>query len=177
MTNFSWLLLLGFLTFSLSWANNAQELISDPVSYDVLVFEHFEKGKTYFIRKGGRIKYRLYNNPKTTYKGELQKVNRESMIIDGREIPFKDCSLIAGRVRSPKEFQGAILLGMGAGVIPLSAALLGVNTIAGPIVIVGGVVVLTVGIIRSMSARKFKMSKGWAAYGGQLQFDRSYQKQ
>jgi|GEM_PF-6556826 len=176
MANFSWLLLLGFLTFSLSWTN-AQELISDPVNYDVLVFEHFEKGKTYFIRKGGRIKYKLYNSPKVTYKGELQTVNKESMIVDGREIPLRDCSLIAGRVRSPKEFKGALLLGLGAGVVPLSAAFLGVNTIAGPIVIVGGLTALTIGLIQSMSARKFKMSKGWAVYGGQLQFDRSYQKQ
>src|SRR5690606_255859 len=102
-------LILSLLCISLFKFANAQVLVDDKQIYRVLIFEHLDKNRTKFIREGGYIKYRLYSNPKTLYKGTLQKVADNIIIVDGREVALSDCSLIAGRIKTDKEIIGGIL--------------------------------------------------------------------
>ena len=53
---------------------HTQTLVDDTKTYEILVFENFEKEQTKFIRSGARIKYKLDSNPKYTYKGVIEKI-------------------------------------------------------------------------------------------------------
>jgi hypothetical protein len=151
----------------------AQPLVDDTKTYEVLVFEHIEKEQTKFIRSGGRIKYSLYSNPKISYKGTLQKVTASSIFVDGQEIMLKDCSMIAGRVRTSSEISGGIMLGMGTALAPFGAAIINLNNIVGPAIIVGGVAMISTGIYFITKKKSFRMTKGWTVHGGKLTFSRA----
>jgi hypothetical protein len=161
-------LFIGFAFFSLNLF--AQPLVDDTKTYEVLVFEHVEKEQTKFIRSGGRIKYSLYSNPKISYKGTLQKVTASSIFVDGQEIMLKDCSMIAGRVRTSSEISGGIMLGMGTALAPFGAAIINLNNIVGPAIIVGGVAMISTGIYFITKKKSFRMTKGWTVHGGKLTF-------
>lgn len=153
----------------------AQPLVNDSQTYGVLVFEHLDKEKTQLIRVGGWIKYRLYSNPRLLQKGTLQKVTKEVMIIDGREIAFSDCQMIAGRVRTDKEVLGATFLGMGVAVIPFAAGLASVVTVVPAVAIIGGgVILMGTGIAMLMRKKRFRMDRGWSVYGGTLDYSRTH---
>jgi hypothetical protein len=164
-------LFIGFAFFSLNLF--AQSLVDDTKTYEVLVFEHVEKEQTKFIRSGGRIKYSLYSNPKISYKGTLQKVTASSIFVDGQEIMLKDCSMIAGRVRTSSEISGGIMLGMGTALAPFGAAIINLNNIVGPAIIVGGVAMISTGIYFITKKKSFRMTKGWTVHGGKLTFSRA----
>lgn len=164
-------LFIGFAFFSLNLF--AQPLVDDTKTYEVLVFEHVEKEQTKFIRSGGRIKYSLYSNPKISYKGTLQKVTASSIFVDGQEIMLKDCSMIAGRVRTSSEISGGIMLGMGTALAPFGAAIINLNNIVGPAIIVGGVAMISTGIYFITKKKSFRMTKGWTVHGGKLTFSRA----
>jgi hypothetical protein len=151
----------------------AQPLVDDSKTYEVLVFEQIEKEQTKFIRSGGHIKYRLYSNPKIVYKGSLQKVTESAMFVDGAEIKLKDCSMIAGRVRTSSEISGGIMLGMGTALAPFGAAIISLNNIVGPSIIVGGVALIGTGIHLITKKKSFKMTKGWTVHGGKITFSRA----
>jgi len=156
---------------------NTQPLVDDKQSYEVLIFEHIDKNRTKFIRQGAFIRYRLYSNPKVTYKGILQKVADNLIIVDGREIALADCSMISGRVKSDKEILGGIFVGMGATTAPFGTMILNFSSKsvgAGITVITGGAVLLGIGIYLVTSKKSFKMTKGWSVYGGEMSFRRSY---
>jgi hypothetical protein len=164
-------LFIGFAFFCLNLF--AQPLVDDTKTYEVLVFEHVEKEQTKFIRSGGRIKYSLYSNPKISYKGTLQKVTASSIFVDGQEIMLKDCSMIAGRVRTSSEISGGIMLGMGTALAPFGAAIINLNNIVGPAIIVGGVAMISTGIYFITKKKSFRMTKGWTVHGGKLTFSRA----
>ncbi len=164
-------LFIGFAFFCLNLF--AQPLVDDTKTYEVLVFEHIEKEQTKFIRSGGRIKYSLYSNPKISYKGTLQKVTASSIFVDGHEIMLKDCSMIAGRVRTSSEISGGIMLGMGTALAPFGAAIINLNNIVGPAIIVGGVAMISTGIYFITKKKSFRMTKGWTVHGGKLTFSRA----
>lgn len=152
---------------------NSQILVDDSKTYEVLVFEHVEKEQTKFIRSGGHIKYRLYSNPKVLYKGTLQKVTETSIFVDGEEIKLKDCSMIAGRVRTSREISGGIMLGMGTALAPFGAAIISLNNIVGPSIIVGGAALIGTGIYFITQKKSFRMTRGWTVHGGKLTFSRA----
>jgi hypothetical protein len=171
-------LFIGFAFFSLNLL--AQPLVDDTKTYEVLVFEHVEKEQTKFIRSGGHIKLRLYSNPKLVYQGTLIKVTESSIIIDVSndemdevEIKLKDCSMIAGRVRTSSEISGGIMLGMGTALAPFGAAIINLNNIVGPAIIVGGVAMISTGIYFITKKKSFRMTKGWTVHGGKLTFSRA----
>jgi hypothetical protein len=165
----TWSALLLFFCLNLF----AQNLVDDSKTYEVLVFEQIEKEQTKFIRSGGHIKYRLYSNPKMVYKGTLQKVTANSIFVDGQEIMLKDCSMIAGRVRTSREISGGIMLGMGTALAPFGAAIISLNNIVGPSIIVGGIALISTGIHLITKKKSFKMTKGWTVHGGKLTFSRA----
>jgi hypothetical protein len=169
-------LILSFLSVFLFEGLVAQPLVDDSQTYGVLVFEHLDKSKTQLIRVGGWVKYRLYSNPRMLMKGTLQKVTKNSMIIDGREIALSDCQMIAGRVRSDKEILGSVFLGMGVAIVPFAAGITSLLPTAGAIAIIGGgVVLMSSGIVMLMRKKRFRMDKGWSVYGGTLDYSRTHQ--
>jgi len=151
----------------------AQTLVDDSKTYEVLVFENIEQEQTKFIRSGGHIKYRLYSNPKIVYKGTLQKVTESAMFVDGIEIKLKDCSMIAGRVRTSREISGGIMLGIGTALAPFGAAIISLNNIVGPSIIVGGAALIGTGIHLITKKKSFNMTKGWTVHGGKITFSRA----
>ena len=156
---------------------NTQPLVDDKQSYQVLIFEHIDKNRTKFIREGAFIRYKLYSNPKVTYKGTLQKIADNLIIVDGREVALSDCSMISGRIKTDKEILGGMLVGMGATTAPFGTMILNFSSnsfAAGIAVIAGGVVLLGVGIYLVTSKKVFWMTKGWSVYGGEMSFRRSY---
>ena len=166
-------LILIILSLLLVKIAHTQTLLDDTKTYEILVFENFEKEQTKFIRSGARIKYKLYSNPKFTYKGVIEKITDKSMFVDGHEIALIDCSMIAGRVRTEKEVIGGILMGMGLSAAPFGAALIGLNPIGGPIVITTGVVMLSTGLYFITQKKYFRMNKGWTVHGGKMTFNRA----
>ena len=165
------IIVLVFLFFAI--ISVAQPLVDDTKTYEVLVFEHVEKEQTKFIRSGGHIKYSLYSNPKIVYKGTLQKVTETSIFVEGEEVKLKDCSMIAGRVRTSSEISGGIMLGMGTALAPFGAAIISLNNIVGPSIIVGGAALIGTGIHLITKKKSFKMTKGWTVHGGKLTFSRA----
>ena len=171
-------LFIGFAFFCLNLF--AQPLVDDTKTYEVLVFEHVEKEQTKFIRSGGHIKYRLYSNPRIVYSGTLLRVTENSIFIDASfdemdavEVKLKDCSMIAGRVRTSREISGGIMLGMGTALAPFGAAIISLNNVVGPSIIVGGVALIGTGIHLITKKKSFKMTKGWTVHGGKLTFSRA----
>lgn len=144
-----------------------QKLIDDTRTLKVLVFEHLEKDKKKLVSQGGRIKYKLNSDPKKLYKGTLDDIKESTMVVDGKEVSFLDCSMIAGRVSSEEVLVGGILMGIGVSGIVAGAAALG-NVTVGATIIAGGVVALTVGIILITKYKRFNLNKGWEVHSGQI---------
>jgi hypothetical protein len=149
---------------------HTQTLVDDTKTYEILVFENFEKEQTKFIRSGARIKYKLYSNPKYTYKGVIEKITDKSMFVDGQEVKISDCSMIAGRVRTDKEIIGGLLLGVGVATAPFGVAIINLNAIAGPILAGAGIAAVVTGVYFITQKKKFKMARGWTVHGGKLTF-------
>ena len=169
-------LILSFLLVFCFEGLVAQPLVDDSQTYGVLVFEHLDKEKTKLIRVGGWVKYRLYSNPRVVMKGTLQKVSKNSMIVDGREVALSDCQMIAGRVRSDKEILGSVFLGMGISIVPFAAGITSLLPPVGAVAIIGGgVVLMSSGIAMLMRKKRFKMDRGWSVYGGTLDYSRAHQ--
>lgn len=144
-----------------------QKLVDDTRTLKVLVFEHLEKDKKKLVSQGGRIKYKLNSDPKTLHKGTLDDIKDKVMIIDGKEVAFLDCSMIAGRVNSEEVLIGGIAMGIGVSGIVAGAAALG-NITVGATIIAVGAIVLTVGIILITKYKRFNLNKGWEVHSGQI---------
>lgn len=145
----------------------SQKLVDDTKTLKVLVFEHLEKDKKKLVSQGGRVKYKLNSNPKTLYKGSLDDIKENSMVVDGTEVSFNDCSMIAGRVSSEEVLIGGILMGVGISTIIAGAATLGNITVGGT-VIAGGAIALITGIILITKYKRFNLNKGWEVHSGQI---------
>jgi hypothetical protein len=81
--------------------------------------------------------------------------------------------MIAGRVRTSSEISGGIMLGMGTALAPFGAAIISLNNIVGPSIIVGGVALIGTGIHLITKKKSFKMTKGWTVHGGKITFSRA----
>ena len=146
-----------------------QTLIDDTKILKILVFENTEKGKKKLVSQGGRIKYRLRGDSKKVLKGTLDDIKDGAMIIDGKEIRFEDCSMIAGRVSSQETLIGGITLGASMTGLIVGAALLGNITLGGT-VIVGAVAGIVVGIVLITKYKRFNLDKGWEVHSGQITY-------
>ncbi|BDS14541.1 hypothetical protein [Aureispira anguillae] len=144
-----------------------QKLVDDTQTLKVLVFEHLEKDKKKLVSQGGRIKYKLESNSKQLLKGTLEEIKENAMIVDGKEVLFADCSMIAGRVTTEEVLIGGIATGIGFTTIVVGAASLG-NIIVGGTVIAGGVAALVAGIILITKYKRFNLNKGWEVHSGQI---------
>lgn len=147
-----------------------QKLVDDTRRLKVLVFEHLEKDKKKLVSQGGRIKYKLNSDPKTIHKGMLDDIKGNAMIIDGKEIAFLDCSMIAGRVSSEEVLVGGIATGIGVSGIIAGAVTLG-NITVGATIIAAGAIILTVGIILITKYKRFNLNKGWEVHSGEIIYD------
>lgn len=144
-----------------------QKLIDDTKILKILVFEHSVKDKKKLVSQGGRIKYKLRGDSKKLLKGTLDDIKDGAMIIDGKEVRFEDCSMIAGRVSSEETMIGGIAVGAGFTGLIVGAALLGNITLGGT-VIVGAVAGIVVGIILITKYKRFNLDKGWEVHSGQI---------
>ena len=75
------------------------------------------------ISQGARVKYKLLNDKKMR-QGTLDDVKVGIMVVDGEEIPFDECSIIAGRVSSEEMLVGGIGVGMGSASVLFGAAMI-----------------------------------------------------
>jgi hypothetical protein len=146
-----------------------QTLIDDTKILKILVFENTGKDKKKLVSQGGRIKYRLRGDSKKVLKGTLDDIKDGAMIIDGKEIRFDDCSMIAGRVSSQETLIGGITLGASFTGLIVGAALLG-NVTLGGTVIVGAVAGIVVGIVLITKYKRFNLDKGWEVHSGQITY-------
>lgn len=144
-----------------------QTLVDDTQTLKVLVFEHLEKDKKKLVSQGGRIKYKLNSDPKNLRKGHLDDIKENAMVIDGQEVLFQDCAMIAGRVTSEEVLIGGIAMGTGFTTIVVGAASLG-NIIVGGTIIVGGAAALIAGIILVTKYKRFNLNKGWEVHSGKI---------
>lgn len=159
------LLLVCFL-FSTS-TTRAQKLIDDTRTLKVLVFENEQKDKKKLISQSGRIKYTLRNDPKKVYKGTLDDIKEGLMVVDGVEVLFKDCLMIAGRVSSEEVLIGGICIGTGFSSIVFGAALAG-NIVVGATFIGIGVAALITGLVLVTKVKRFNLDKGWEVHSGKI---------
>lgn len=144
-----------------------QKLIDDTKVLKILVFEQTAKDKKKLVSQGGLIKYKLRGDPKKLLKGTLDDIKEGLMIIDGKEIRFEDCSMIAGRVSSQEAIIGGVALGVSITGLTIGAALLGNITVGGSIV-VAAVIGIVAGIILITKYKRFNLNKGWEVHSGQI---------
>jgi hypothetical protein len=144
-----------------------QKLIDDTKILKILVFENTGKDKKKLVSQGGRIKYRLRGDSKKVLKGTLDDIKDGVMIIDGKEIRFDDCAMIAGRVSSEEVLIGGVALGASFAGLIVGAALLGNITLGGT-VIVAAAAGIVVGIILITKYKRFNLDKGWEVHSGQI---------
>jgi hypothetical protein len=150
----------------------AQELIDDSRTLNVLVFVNEHKDKKKLISETARIKYKLANDPKKVYKGTLEVIKEGLMIVDGNEILFKDCSMIAGRVTSEQTLAGGICIGSGFMGLGLGiGVLLTTNLAFGVPVVVIAVAALIAGIILVTKYKHFNFNKGWEVHSGKIVYN------
>ena len=148
----------------------AQTLIDDTKTIKVLILENKKKGSTKMISEGAFIKYKLNSDGKVR-KGTLEDVKTGMMIVDGKKILFKDCSMIAGRVSSQQQLLGGIALGAGVVSAVLSSAFLGLGTVATSITLGVGVVAIVVGVLFIMRKKHFNLNTNWEVHSGQLKYN------
>lgn len=146
-----------------------QTLVDDTKVLDVLIFEQVQKDKKKMISQGASIKYKLRAAPKVWLKGTLEKIKKESMIINGQEVAFKDCLVIAGRVYGKEGVIGGVAVGVGISSVVFGSALLG-NPVAGVTLLVGGAGLLVTGMILVTKNKRFHLDKGWEVHHGQLTY-------
>jgi len=144
-----------------------QKLIDDTKILKILVFENLEKDKKKLISQGGQIKYKLRGNSQKILIGTLDDIKDGAMIIDGKEVRFANCSMIAGKVSSESILIGGIATGFSLTTLIVGAALLG-NIALGGTVIAAAVGGLVVGIILITKYKRFKLDKGWEVHSGQI---------
>jgi hypothetical protein len=144
-----------------------QKLIDDTKTLKILVFENSEKDKKKLVSQGGRIKYRLRGDSKKVLKGTLDDIKEGVMTIDGKEIRFDDCSMIAGRVSSDEALIGGITLGASFTGLVIGAALLGNITLGGSVIVAAAVGVV-VGVMLITKHKRFNLDRGWEVYSGQI---------
>ena len=65
------------------------------------------------------------------------------------------------------------MLGMGTALAPFGAAIISLNNIVGPSIVVGGAALIGTGIHLITKKKYFKMTKGWTVHGGKLTFSRA----
>lgn len=151
----------------------AQPLIDDTRKIPVLVFENIEKSDTRFIREGGVLKYKLRGDKRKVFSGKLEAISEKSMTINGKEVQFENCSMIAGRVRTDKEMIGGIVAGMGFTAMGIGAGIAGVTANAGIASISTGAVFFSTGMAMMFTQKRFRMDKGWSVHGGVIQYNLS----
>ncbi|MBL4649550.1 MAG: hypothetical protein JKY03_07445 [Aureispira sp.] len=147
-----------------------QKLIDDTKILKILVFENTVKDKKKLVSQGGRIKYRLRGDSKKVLTGTLDDIKDGAMIIDGKEIRFDNCSMIAGRVSSEEVLIGGVVLGASFAGLIVGAALLGNITLGGT-VIVAAAAGLVVGIVLITKYKRFNLDKGWEVHSGQIVYN------
>lgn len=169
---FFFLLLLTVCVYQNSHAQDP-DLIDDKDTIGVLVFQNNDKQLTKLIREGGRIRYQL-RKTKRTIKGDLQEIKSHSMVVSGKEIAYKDCSFISGRIQSEAQLVGGISAGLGLSTLVFGSAFFSTLKTGGSIAIVaGGTVALVAGVILITKTRKFNLNKRWEVHGGTLIFDKT----
>lgn len=153
----------------LSFAVQGQNLVDDTKTLNVLIFEHVQKDKKKMISQGASIKYKLRAAPKVWLKGTLEEIKKESMVVNGQEVAFKDCLIIAGRVYGKEGVIGGVAVGVGISSVVFGSALLG-NPVAGVTLLVGGAGLLVTGMILVTKNKRFHLDKGWEVHYGQLTY-------
>jgi len=150
----------------------AQQLIDDTRTLNVLVFVNEHKDKKKLISETARIKYKLLSDPKKVHKGTLEAIKESSMVVDGKEILFKDCAMIGGRVTSEETLAGGICLGSGFMGLGIGVGVLLTTNIAfGAPVVVIAVAALIAGIILVTKYKHFKFNKGWEVHSGKIVYN------
>lgn len=109
----------------------------------------------------------MRGDSKKVLKGTLDDIKDGAMIIDGKEIRFDNCSMIAGRVSSEEVLIGGVALGASFAGLIVGAALLGNITLGGT-VIVAAAAGLVVGIVLITKYKRFNLDKGWEVHSGQI---------
>ena len=102
------------LLFLVSFDVHGQTLVDDTKVLDVLVFEHVQKDKKKMVSQGASIRYKLRATAKVWIKGTLEKIKKGAMVVNGKEIAFEDCLVIAGRVRTNDAVIGGVAVGVGS---------------------------------------------------------------
>jgi hypothetical protein len=153
--------------FFISAPVKAQKLIDDTKVIKVLMFENEHKDKKKMINQTARIKYKLRSDSKHVYKGTLDDIKEGVMVVDGQEVLFNDCSMIAGRVFSEELLIGGVCSGTGLTTIIFGAALAG-NIIVGGTIVTGGLALLIAGIVMVTKVKRFKLDKGWEVHSAEI---------
>jgi hypothetical protein len=109
----------------------------------------------------------LRGNSKKVLIGILDDIKDGAMIIDGKEVRFDDCSMIAGRVSSEETLVGGITVGASCAGLIVGAALLGNITLGGT-VIVAAVAGVVAGVVLITKYKRFNLDKGWEVHSGQI---------
>ena len=148
---------------------NAQTLIDDTQTLNVLIFKNESKDKIKMISESGKVRYKLRTDNQR-YVGKLEKVNDGSMIVNGQEVIFDDCIYISGRVYSEETIAGGVAAGVGLSTVVLGASLLG-NVIVGGTVIAGGATAMGLGMFFLTKPKRFHLDKGWEVYAGKIEYD------
>lgn len=148
---------------------HGQNLVDDTKVLEVLIFEHVQKDKKKMVSQGASIRYKLRATPKVWGNGTLEEIKQGSMVVDGQEVAFSDCLIIAGRVRTNDAVIGGVAVGTGLSAVLFGSALLG-NIWAGGTLLVGGTGLLVTGIILVTKNKKFHLDKGWEVHYGRLSY-------
>ncbi|MGH1337022.1 MAG: hypothetical protein ACRBFS_12930 [Aureispira sp.] len=163
------LLLLCLVSFGV----HGQTLVDDTKVLDVLVFEHVQKDKKKMVSQGASIRYKLRATPKVWIKGTLEKIKKGSMVVDGKEVAFDACLIIAGRVRTNDAVIGGVAIGIGLSNLIFGSALLG-NIWTGATLLVGGTGLLVTGLVLVTKSKRFNLDKGWEVHHGQLKYSTTH---
>lgn len=151
----------------------SQPIIDDVRRIPVLVFEHFEKKETRFIKQGGAVKYVLRGDKRQVFAGKLDSISEKAMVVNGKTVQFANCMLIKGRVRTDKEMIGGLLSGIGFTSIAFGSGLFGVTTNGAIASASAGGVAFAAGMALIFNKKKFNLNRGWVVRGGSIQYNLS----
>ncbi len=134
-------------------------------SVKVLQLINVKKGKSELIFHGEKVIYRV-NNEKKNYKGHIDLIDDEGIVVDGKAVKLESISMIMSKThRKLIRFTGGSTIVLGglltASGVSLLALNQGISPYIGVVGLITGIPAVIAGIIPFTHTNHYSMSKGW----------------
>lgn len=159
------ILLLLLSTAIITPKSYAQEVDSAKV----LQLINVKKGKSELIFQGEKVIYKLKNDSKKNYKGYIELINEEGLVVSGKGIKLSDIEMIMSKShRKLIRFTGGSTILMGGLLTTSGISLLilkqGISPYVGIVGLVTGIPAIIAGILPFTHTNHYSTKKGWSAH-------------